>query len=96
MHLDLSLEFLEALLEEVFALAPLEDVHLPHQVLSLLGYQLLRESGLVPLQLAQSVTGRGGWREGGREGGGREFRVLLRDTRYIHRESPAKRNCAFY
>ena len=91
MHLDLSLEFLEALLEEVFALAPLEDVHLPHQVLSLLGYQLLRESGLVPLQLAQSVTGRGRWREGGRE-----FRVLLRDTRYIHRESPAKRNCAFY
>ena len=40
-YLDLSLEFLEASLEEVLALALLVEVHLPCKVFSLLCYQLL-------------------------------------------------------
>ena len=60
-HLNLPLQFLEPFLEKVLTLALLEDVHLSHQVLPLLGHQLLREPDFVSLQLPQPVTG-------GREG----------------------------
>ena len=48
-YLYLNSQFLEALLEQVFALALFENVHLSNHLFSLVNHQLLCETGLVSL-----------------------------------------------